>query len=105
MTPRNARRLVVDLAATAPSWALPGWGEDAIRVAAPADWDVHFARDLTVSDGDGGRAVGADVLEAAPEAEVYFGHGLSPQFFDAAPRLRWVHTAAAGVASLLFPAL
>ena len=105
MTPSGPRRLVVDLAATAPSWALPAWGEDAIRVAAPPGWDVHFVRDLTVSDGDGGRAVGAEALAVAGEAEVYFGHGLSPQLFAAAPRLRWVHTAAAGVGSLLFPAM
>jgi phosphoglycerate dehydrogenase-like enzyme len=95
----------VDLAATAPSWALPVWGEDAIRVAAPPDWQVHFVRDLTVSEGDGGSAVGPEALAAVADAEVYFGHGLSPQLFAAAPRLEWVHTAAAGVASLLFPAM
>ena len=105
MTPNAPRRLVVDLAATAASWALPAWGEDVIRVAAPPDWDVHFVRDLTVSDGDGGGRVGAKVPAAVADAEVYFGHGLSPQTFAAAERLRWVHTAAAGVASLLFPAM
>ena len=105
MTTSTPRRLVVDLAATAPAWALPSWGEDAIRVAAPAGWDVHFVRDLTVSDGDGGSRVGPEVLAAVADAEVYFGHGLSPQLFAAAHRLRWVHTAAAGVASLLFPAM
>jgi len=39
------------------------------------------------------------------DAEVYFGHGLSATLFAAAPRLRWVQSAAAGVASLLFPAM
>ncbi len=34
-----------------------------------------------------------------------FGHGLSPTLFAAAPRLRWVQSAAAGVASLPFPAM
>jgi phosphoglycerate dehydrogenase-like enzyme len=99
------RRLVVDLNATAPAWALPSWGEDAIRSAAPSDWDVHFVRDLTVSDGDGGLGATADVLSAAAGAEVYFGHGLPQQVFEAARQLRWVHTAAAGVGSLLFPAM
>jgi phosphoglycerate dehydrogenase-like enzyme len=102
---KSPRRLVVDLAATAPSWALPTWGEAAILSAAPADWAVHFVRDLTVSDGDGTRRVSAEALSAAADAEVYFGHGLSPTLFAAAPRLRWVQTAAAGVASLLFPAM
>ena len=105
MTPSTPRRLVVDLAATAPAWALPTWGEDAIRAAAPADWDIYFVRDLTVSDGDGGGGVSAEVLKAAADAEVYFGYGLSPQLFAGAPRLRWVQSAAAGVASLLFPAM
>lgn len=99
------RRLVVDLNATAPSWALPPWGEHAIRRAAPSDWSVHFTRELTVSDGDGGKRVSAEVLTAAHEAEVYFGHGLSQELFAAATRLRWVHTASAGVAGLLFPAM
>jgi phosphoglycerate dehydrogenase-like enzyme len=62
-------------------------------------------RDLTVSDGDGTGGVSTDALNAAADAEVYFGHGLSPTLFAAAPRLRWVQTAAAGVASLLFPAM
>jgi len=101
----SARRLVVDLNATAHSWALPSWGEDAIRGASPPGWDVHFVRDLTVSDGDGTGGVSAEALRAAADAEVYFGHGLSPRLFAAAPRLRWVQSAAAGVASLLFPAM
>ena len=101
----SPRRLVVDLAATAPSWALPSWAEAAILRAAPADWDVHFVRDLTVSDGDGTGAVSAEALSAVADAEVYFAHGLAPKLFAAAPRLRWVQTAAAGVASLLFPAM
>lgn len=99
------KRLVVDLAATAPSWALPVWGEDAIRMAAPPDWGVHFVRELTVSDGDGGKTVNPEVVRAVADAEVYFAHGLSPQLFDAAKNLRWVQSAAAGVASLLFPAM
>ena len=102
---KSPRRLVVDLAATAPSWALPTWGEAAILSAAPEDWAVHFVRDLTVSDGDGTRVVSAEALSAAADAEVYFGNVLSPTLFAAAPRLRWVQTAAAGVASLLFPAM
>lgn len=100
-----ARRLVVDLAATSQNWALPSWGADAIRSAAPEGWDVYIVKGSTVSDGDGGGGVGAEVLAAAREAEVYFGFGLSPQLLRAAAGLRWVHSAAAGVASLLFPAM
>ena len=95
--------MVVDLAATARSWSLPDWGADAIRAATPDGWEVYVVRDSTVSDGDGGGGVGTEVLEAAKSAEIYFGYGLSPKLFAQAPRLRWVHSAAAGVASLLFP--
>jgi phosphoglycerate dehydrogenase-like enzyme len=45
------------------------------------------------------------VLAQAVEAEAYFGFGLSRPIFLAAPRLRWVHSAAAGVGGLLFPEL
>jgi phosphoglycerate dehydrogenase-like enzyme len=34
-------------------------------------------------------------------AEAYFGFGLTPDLLAAAPRLRWVHSAAAGVGSVL----
>ena len=74
----SPRGLVVDLAATAPSCALPSWAEAAILSAAPADWDVHFVRDLTVSDGDGTGAVSAEALSAVADAQVYFGDGPAP---------------------------
>lgn len=98
-----SHRLVVDLASVSPSWALPDEGAERIRAAAPDDWEVVVLHAPTVSDGDGGRAPGAEVLQAMPEAEVYFGYGLTRELFLAAPRLRWVHSAAAGVASLLYP--
>jgi len=105
MTRSPLRRVVIDLAATGRNWSLPDWGANAIRAAAPDGWEVYVVRDSTVSDGDGGGGVGAEVLDASRTAEVYFGYGLSPQLFSAASQLRWVHSAAAGVASLLFPAM
>jgi phosphoglycerate dehydrogenase-like enzyme len=42
---------------------------------------------------------------AAADAEVYFGYGMSPRLLEAAPRLRWVQSAAAGVRRLLFPGM
>jgi phosphoglycerate dehydrogenase-like enzyme len=99
------RRLVIDLAATSPVWALPGAGADRIRAAAPRDWEVVVARSPTVSDGDGGRAAAPELLDAVRSAEVYFGYGITRDLFVAAPGLRWVHSAAAGVGSLLFAEL
>jgi phosphoglycerate dehydrogenase-like enzyme len=101
----NSRLLVVDLAATSTNWALPPDGYEAIRAAAPDDWAVHFVRSPAVSDGDGGTAPSADAVEAIRDAEVYFGFGMSQALYANAPRLRWIQSAAAGVAALLFPAL
>jgi phosphoglycerate dehydrogenase-like enzyme len=44
-------------------------------------------------------------MAAIADAEVYVGFGMPRPLFDAARGLRWVHTAAAGVGSLLYPAL
>ena len=42
-------------------------------------------------------------MDAIREAEVYFGFGISRSLFVEARSLRWVHSAAAGVGSALFP--
>lgn len=97
--------LTVDLLSSSKNWALPDWGAAAIRERVPADWTVHFVTSPTVSDGDGGAPPSAEVLEKIAEAEVYFGFGIAEPLFRAAPRLRWVQSAAAGVASLLHPAM
>jgi len=101
--PASSRRLLVDLAATSRNWALPHEGAERIRAAAPEGWVVHIASTPAVSDGDGGRAGTPEVLEAMREVEVYFGFGLTRDLFLAAPKLRWVQSAAAGVAGLLYP--
>ncbi|HEX6057839.1 MAG TPA: D-2-hydroxyacid dehydrogenase [Gemmatimonadaceae bacterium] len=99
----SPRRLVVDLAATSRNWALPEWGERLLRQAAPAGWEVVVATSPTSSDGDGSAGPSPEVLEAIGGAEAYFGFGISRPLFIEARRLRWVHSAAAGVGSALFP--
>lgn len=99
----SRRRLVIDLAATSRTWALPPDGAARIGAVAPEDWDVVVARSPTVSDGDGGRTASPEVLDAVRDADVYFGFGITRDLFLSARRLRWVHSAAAGVGSLLFP--
>ena len=105
MSPARAHRLVVDLASTSKNWSLPEWGQEKLLAIAPEGWDVHMVRASTKSDGDGGGLASAEVLEAVRDAEVYFGFGVSESVFAAAPGLRWVHSAAAGVGSALFPAM
>ncbi|HET7632808.1 MAG TPA: D-2-hydroxyacid dehydrogenase [Gemmatimonadaceae bacterium] len=99
----GSRRLVVDLLSTAPTWALPPEAEAAIVDGAPAGWSVRFVRASTTSDGDGAPAPSPEALQAIADAEVYFGFGISRPLLLAAPRLRWVHSATAGVGRLLFP--
>ena len=60
-------------------------------------------RALTSSDGDGPREPSAESIDAISGAEVYFGFGIPRPLFLAAKRLRWVHSAAAGVGNALYP--
>ena len=93
----------MDLAARAKNWALPPEGEETILGATPKGWRVHVVQDLTSSDGDGPREPSAESIDAIREADVYFGFGVPKPLFLAARKLRWVHSAAAGVGNALFP--
>lgn len=96
------RRLVVDLAATSKNWSLTAEGARRIRDAAPEGWRTDVVTAPTVSDGDGASGPSREALAAVQEAEAYVGFGISRPLFLAAPRLRWVHSAAAGVGAVLF---
>ena len=98
----GVRRLVVDLRARASAWALPPDGAEQLRRSAPAAWEIVFIDALTSSDGDGGAAPSGEVRAAVAAAEVYFGYGMARTLFTSAPRLRWIHSASAGVGGLLF---
>lgn len=95
------RLLVADLAAGSRNWALPDEARDRLLAAAPADWKVHVVAAPTSSDGDGPPRPSDEVMTAIADAEVYFGFGMPAPLFEAARRLRWVHSAAAGVGSAL----
>jgi phosphoglycerate dehydrogenase-like enzyme len=97
------RLLVVDLAARSKNWALPPDGERMIRDATPDGWQIHMVRALTSSDGDGPREPSEESMNAIRDAEVYFGFGVPRPLFLAGKRLRWVHSAAAGVGNALYP--
>jgi phosphoglycerate dehydrogenase-like enzyme len=98
----TSRVLVADLAARSRNWALTSEGERRILDAAPEGWRVHIVRALTSSDGDGPPQPSTESMEAIRTAEVYFGFGIPLPLFLEARRLRWVHSAAAGVGSALY---
>ncbi len=98
-----SRKLVLDLTASAAQWEIPPRVLSSIRRAAPPQWSVHSLSSLTSAESDGGHGASADALHAIRDAEVYVGYGFTPDLFAAASRLRWVHSASAGVGSLLFP--
>ena len=102
MPPAGERVLVVNLASTSVNWALPEWAERRIVAEAPPGWRPVFVRAPTVSDGDGDPRPSDEAKAAIRDAEAYFGFGMSPALFAAATRLRWIHSAAVGIAALLF---
>jgi phosphoglycerate dehydrogenase-like enzyme len=101
------RRLVVNLRDARPLWAIPEWAVREIREAAPAGWEVRVVESPVDGRGDGG-APSAEAVEAVRGAEVYLGWGFPRALFAAAHegvpgRLRWVHSASAGVGGSLYP--
>jgi phosphoglycerate dehydrogenase-like enzyme len=101
----STRKLVVNLRAKAPVWRIPEHVEQEFVTNAPPGWTVSIVTADTISDGDGGHAPSSEALAEIADAEVYFGFGITPTLFQAARSLRWVHTATAGVGSLLFDGL
>jgi phosphoglycerate dehydrogenase-like enzyme len=97
----DRRTLVVDLAAKSRNWALPREGLARLEREAPEGWDVLVVQAPTSSDGDGPGGGSDEAVRLIRDAEVYFGFGFSKELLAAAWRLRWVHSAAAGVGNVL----
>jgi phosphoglycerate dehydrogenase-like enzyme len=86
-----------------PTWSLPESTVEGLEEALGPGWIVDTVEQPTFAGGDGSREIPPAVLHAVAEAEIYFGFGISRDLFVAAPRLRWVHSAAAGARATLFP--
>ncbi len=99
----TGRLLLADLNAKSRNWALTPEGERRLRDEAPPGWRIHFVRETTSSDGDGPPRPGDEVTNAIRDAEVYAGFGIPRPLFLEGARLRWIHSAAAGVGSALYP--
>jgi phosphoglycerate dehydrogenase-like enzyme len=74
------------------AWTIPPEHTDALRRRFPG---VVFAHAETEDD----------MVRLIADAEVAFSSRVTPRVFAAATQLRWVHSPAAGVGSMLFPAL
>lgn len=74
------------------AWDTPDWVVDRIR-AAGEDMEVVNARTRP------------EAVELIPDAEVAFSSIIRPEMLAAARRLRWIHSPAAGVGGMLFPAM
>ncbi len=94
--------MVVDLRSTAQAFNLPDRVAQAVLDATPDGWRVHIVASLTDSFGDGAQAPSEESLSVIPEAEIYVGFGMPRGLFLAGPKLKWVQTGTAGVATLLF---
>jgi phosphoglycerate dehydrogenase-like enzyme len=99
----TSRTLVVDLRSRTPAFRLPDDVAAQLVHATPAGWETQVVQADTESAGDGSRNPSEESCRAIAGAEVYLGFGMPRPLWRAATKLRWVHTASAGVASLLFP--
>jgi phosphoglycerate dehydrogenase-like enzyme len=73
-------------------WNIPDSHVERLRSEFPRHTFLHAASDERA-------------LELTPPAQVAFMSELRPAHLAAAPRLQWVHSAAAGVGGMLFPAM
>jgi len=99
----SARKLVVDLRSRTRAFRLPDDAAARLLAATPDGWTTHIVQADTDSAGDGSKHPSEESIREIGGAEVYIGWGMPPSLWQAARRLRWMHTASAGVASLLFP--
>ena len=106
------RRLVLNLREPRPSFSIPDWAVDEVRAALPEGWELTVVEEPVDGTGDGGGdSPGARAAMAAVRgAEAYVGFGVPEPLFQAATeppdgRLRWAHTASAGVGALLYDAM
>ena len=82
---------------------LPQWASDKLRNETPPGWETVIVQSPTVSAGDGTNRVSDETMNAVATAEAYFGFGVPAELISGAPRVRWTHSASAGVGGSLTP--
>jgi phosphoglycerate dehydrogenase-like enzyme len=103
---------VLNLREERPLYSIPHWAVDEIRAALPDGWELADVAEPVDGRGDGGGdSPGARAArQAVRGAEVYVGFGVPADLFAAATdgpdgRLRWAHSASAGVGGSLHQAM
>ena len=97
------RKLVVDLRSRTSAFRLPDPVAAQFLESTPTGWTTEIVQADTDSAGDGSRQPSDETMRAIVDAEIYLGFGMPRALWNAATKLRWIHSASAGVASLLFP--
>ena len=88
----RVRTILVGIYSPFAAWNIPGSYVDRLRETFP-NHDILHARSE------------AEALALIPQAQVAFMSEVRPQHFAAARELAWIHSPAAGVGGMLFPAL
>lgn len=86
-----------------PMWSAPPETLARLRDELEPVWRIAELREPVQAMGDGAAAAPGTLLEEIRDAEAYCGFGLPREAFREGRELRWVHTAAAGVAGILYP--
>ena len=86
-----------------PVWAMPEDVPGRIQRTLGPEWRVVAPDEPADGSGDGQSTLTPGVTAALADAEVYLGFGIPEAVLQAAPRLRWVHSGAAGVGGSLTP--
>ncbi len=87
---------------TQPGWSIPPECVERVRDALGAGWSVLSVEGEQDATGDGPVGTPEGVLREMSTAEVFVGFGIGRDAFLVGKRLRWVHSAAAGVGRSLF---
>ena len=97
--------VVLDMQDRRPAWGMPEWVPDRLRAALPTGSELRVIAEPNDGSGDGAARVAPEVLAAVADADAYLGYGIPPSVLAHGPRLRWVHSGAAGVGGSLTPEL
>lgn len=92
MNPRRRLEVLVAIFSDTVAWTIPGEQVDRLRARFPGAVFHHASSE-------------AEMVRLIEPCEVAFTSRLTAEVFAKAPRLRWVHSPAAGVGSMLFQAM